>query len=71
MSLFAEVGLGLGAHKESRLELAEMYMRTLLTWNRRMGYAPGIAQTLGELGFIAEQRGDADAALICIWTAWP
>ncbi len=61
---FAEVGLGLGARRGGKLEIAETHMRNLLTWNRRMGYTPGIAQTPAELGFIAEQRGDADAALI-------
>ncbi|WP_146046159.1 hypothetical protein [Streptomyces cahuitamycinicus] len=34
-----------------------------LAWNRRRGDGPGLALVLAGLGFIAEQRGDADRAL--------
>lgn len=60
--VFAEVGLGLGARREGRLDDAEKHTRESLDWNRRVDYAPGIAQSLAELGFIAELRGDPDQA---------
>ncbi|MDO3650422.1 BTAD domain-containing putative transcriptional regulator [Nocardia mangyaensis] len=60
--VFAEVGLGLGARREGRLDDAEKHNRASLDWNRRVDYAPGIAQSLAELGFIAELRGDPDGA---------
>ncbi|MFF2087904.1 BTAD domain-containing putative transcriptional regulator [Nocardia sp. NPDC058176] len=60
--VFAEVGLGLGARREGRLDDAEKHTRASLDWNRLVDYAPGIAQSLAELGFIAELRGDPDQA---------
>ncbi|MFI0975732.1 AfsR/SARP family transcriptional regulator [Streptomyces sp. NPDC021093] len=60
---FAEVGLALGARQQGRLEEAEPHLRTWLTWNRRFEAANGAALILAELGFIAELRGDHDAAL--------
>ncbi|MEV2253832.1 BTAD domain-containing putative transcriptional regulator [Streptomyces sp. NPDC050147] len=60
---FAEVGLALGARRQGRLEEAEPYLRTWLKWNRRFEAANGAALILAELGFIAELRGDHDAAL--------
>ncbi|WP_158893383.1 BTAD domain-containing putative transcriptional regulator [Amycolatopsis anabasis] len=60
---FARGGLGLGARREGRLDLAEKHLRECLDWECRIGYHTGIALTLAELGFIAEQRGDADRAL--------
>ncbi|RKT85031.1 Predicted ATPase [Saccharopolyspora antimicrobica] len=59
---FAEAGLGLGARREGRLDDAERHIRVLLDWNRSVGYAPGIAHSLAELGFIAELRGDPEQA---------
>jgi hypothetical protein len=44
------------------LDAAEARMRDLLDWNRHTGYQPGAAFALAELGFIAEQRGDAATA---------
>lgn len=60
---FAEVGLALGARRQHNLDEAEARLRHWLDWDRRMGSSPGMALILAELGFIAELRGDADAAL--------
>jgi predicted ATPase/DNA-binding SARP family transcriptional activator len=60
---FAEVGLALGARRQHNLDDAEARLRHWLDWDRRMGSSPGMALILAELGFIAELRGDADAAL--------
>jgi tetratricopeptide (TPR) repeat protein len=61
--IHAAVGLALGARREGRLDEAEERMRLVLDWETRMDFGPGIALALAELGFIAEQRGDAEAAL--------
>lgn len=60
--VFAEVGLGIGARRAGRLVDAETHTRVSLDWNRQVDYAPGIAQSLAELGFIAELRGDTQTA---------
>ncbi|MFC8076969.1 BTAD domain-containing putative transcriptional regulator [Streptomyces sp. NPDC057307] len=60
---FAEIGLALGARRQGRLDVAEAYLRTWLEWNRRFDAENGAALILAELGFVAEQRGDAEAAL--------
>ncbi|MFE0103318.1 BTAD domain-containing putative transcriptional regulator [Streptomyces sp. NPDC059009] len=60
---FAEVGLALGARKQGRLDAAEAYLCGWLEWNRQFDAANGAALILAELGFVAEQRGDAEAAL--------
>ncbi|MFE2598995.1 BTAD domain-containing putative transcriptional regulator [Streptomyces sp. NPDC059396] len=60
---FAALGLALGARREGNLEVAEARLRPWLTWNRSRYDAPGLALVLAELGFIAEQRGDAVSAL--------
>lgn len=60
--VFAEVGLGIGARREGRLDDAEQHTRASLDWNRAVGYAPGVAHSLAELGFIAELRGDPERA---------
>jgi tetratricopeptide (TPR) repeat protein len=60
---FAEVGLGLGARRQGRLDIAETHLRNWLDWCRRWDGGPGVALILAELGFIAEQRGDAAEAL--------
>ncbi|ACZ89600.1 BTAD domain-containing putative transcriptional regulator [Streptosporangium roseum] len=64
---FAEVGLGLGARRQGELETAETHLRNSLDWNRRLeaDYGVpfyGVTLLLAELGFIAEQRGDAGQA---------
>lgn len=60
---YAEVGLGLGARRQGRLDVAEEHLRNWLDWCRRWDGAAGVALILAELGFIAEQRGDAETAL--------
>jgi predicted ATPase/DNA-binding SARP family transcriptional activator len=61
---FAEIGLGLVARREGRLDAAEAHLRSVLERSRRADVVPDVAATLSlaELGFIAEQRGDAAAA---------
>jgi predicted ATPase/DNA-binding SARP family transcriptional activator len=61
---FAELGLGLVARREGRLDAAEAHLRSVLERSRPVGSVPGVAVTLSlaELGFVAEQRGDAAAA---------
>ncbi|WP_327039639.1 BTAD domain-containing putative transcriptional regulator [Micromonospora maris] len=60
---FAEVGLGLVARREGRLDAAEMHLRRWLDWCRQLDGEYGVALILAELGFVAEQRGDAETAL--------
>ncbi|MYY10219.1 tetratricopeptide repeat protein [Streptomyces sp. SID4919] len=60
---FAEVGLGLVARHQGRLDDAEAHLRAWLDWCRRWEGDHGVALILAELGFIAEQRGDAGTAL--------
>ncbi|MFG3498313.1 BTAD domain-containing putative transcriptional regulator [Streptomyces sp. NPDC047928] len=60
---FAALGLALGARREGRLDTARELLRPWLAWNRSRHDAPGLALVLAELGFIAEQYGDAAQAL--------
>lgn len=60
---FAEVGLGLGARRAGKLDIAEAHLRNWLDWCRQVDGDLGAALILAELGFIAEQRGDPEAAL--------
>ena len=62
-SQFAEVGLGLVARRQGKLEIAEAHLSRWLNWCRQADGDMGAAFILAELGFIAEQRGDAEAAL--------
>ncbi|MFG1998275.1 BTAD domain-containing putative transcriptional regulator [Spirillospora sp. NPDC048911] len=59
----AEIGLGLVARRQGRLDAAEVHLRRWLDWCRERGGDHGVALILAELGFIAEQRGDAEAAM--------
>ncbi|MEU3018879.1 hypothetical protein ABZ635_15935 [Nocardiopsis sp. NPDC007018] len=59
---FAELGLGIGARRQGRLEAAEAHLAHWLDWNRRGGWDAGVALVLSELGFAAELRGDAQRA---------
>ncbi|MER7721438.1 BTAD domain-containing putative transcriptional regulator [Streptomyces flaveolus] len=59
----AEVGLGLGARREGLLDEAEARMRTVLDWHRQVGLDGANALMLAELGFVAELRGEPEAAL--------
>ncbi|MFD3513751.1 BTAD domain-containing putative transcriptional regulator [Streptomyces sp. NPDC058657] len=59
----AEIGLALGARRSGDLDAAAGHLRPLLAWFRRLDFGPGLTLVLAELGFVAEQRGDALAAL--------
>ncbi|MER6946372.1 BTAD domain-containing putative transcriptional regulator [Nonomuraea sp. NPDC000554] len=59
----AVLGLALSARRQGRYERAEEYLLPWLDWLRQVGGTPGIAFVLAELGFAAEQRGDAETAL--------
>ena len=66
----AETGLALGARRAGRLDAAETQLRHVLRWQTRMSFEPGIALVLAELGFVAEQRGDAAASLRLHLEGW-
>ncbi|KUL37073.1 hypothetical protein [Streptomyces regalis] len=59
----AELGLALGARREGDLEAADAHLRPWLEWNRERNASNGLALVLAELGFAAELRNDAEAAL--------
>ncbi|GAA5001414.1 BTAD domain-containing putative transcriptional regulator [Actinopolymorpha pittospori] len=59
----AEIGLALGARRQGDFDLAERHLRATLAWHREVEFGPGPALLLAELGFLAEQRGDAAGAL--------
>ncbi|WP_329021418.1 BTAD domain-containing putative transcriptional regulator [Streptomyces sp. NBC_00690] len=61
--IHGEIGLALGARRTGDFELAETHLRRTLAWHREVEFGPGPALLLAELGFLAEQRGDATAAL--------
>jgi hypothetical protein len=62
--VFAELSLGQTARQEGRLDAAEAHIRNVLRTSERISSEPDVARTVSwsELGFIAEQRGDQDAA---------
>ncbi|MBA9001717.1 BTAD domain-containing putative transcriptional regulator [Thermomonospora cellulosilytica] len=60
---FAGVGLALVARRQGRLDEAERRLRQWLPWLRQINGDPGVSFVLAELGFVAEQRGDAAEAL--------
>ncbi|MEV0793045.1 BTAD domain-containing putative transcriptional regulator [Kribbella sp. NPDC050459] len=55
---YAEVGLGLTARRQGRLDDAERHFSKWLAWLTQVGGTPGIAFISTQLGFVAEQRGD-------------
>ncbi|NRQ35834.1 AfsR/SARP family transcriptional regulator [Nonomuraea sp. NN258] len=59
---FAELGLALSARRQGRLDDAERHLRNWLDWDKKIGSDIALALILAELGFIAEQRGDAETA---------
>ncbi|MFI2215026.1 BTAD domain-containing putative transcriptional regulator [Streptomyces sp. NPDC020141] len=61
--IHAEIGLALGARRAGDPERAEALLHKTLTWHQEVEFGPGPALLLAELGFLAEQRGDAPAAL--------
>ncbi|MCP2258299.1 putative ATPase [Streptoalloteichus tenebrarius] len=62
LAQFAELGLALGARRRGDLDTAEKHLLTWLDWNHRLDGGTGNALILAELGFVAEQRGDAARA---------
>jgi hypothetical protein len=50
------------ARRTGRLDVAEEHLTAVHEWHRTAGYEPGRALTYAELGFLAEQRGDAETA---------
>jgi tetratricopeptide (TPR) repeat protein len=65
--VFAELGLGQTARREGKLDAAEIHMRNVLHTSEQITSEPSepdVARTvtLSELGFIAEQRGEAAVA---------
>ncbi|MGW0658626.1 AfsR/SARP family transcriptional regulator [Streptodolium elevatio] len=61
-AMFAEMGLALAARRQGRYDDAERMLLPWLDWSRTNDGPPGVAITVAELGFIAELRGDAEAA---------
>ncbi|MGI5273507.1 BTAD domain-containing putative transcriptional regulator [Nonomuraea sp. CA-218870] len=59
----AELGLAMSARRQGRYERAEELLLRWLDWLSEVRGAPGTAFFLAELGFVAEQRGDAETAL--------
>ncbi|MEU3609656.1 BTAD domain-containing putative transcriptional regulator [Streptomyces sp. NPDC035033] len=59
---FAETGLALVARREGRLDDAEAHLTRWTAWLRAVYGGPGTALVMAELGFVAEQRGDAATA---------
>ncbi|WP_203454574.1 tetratricopeptide repeat protein [Jiangella aurantiaca] len=59
---FAELGLALSARRQRRFDEAEALLRKWLVHDRRLESDLAVALIIAELGFVAELRGDADAA---------
>ncbi|MGW7681473.1 BTAD domain-containing putative transcriptional regulator [Kribbella sp. NPDC054772] len=59
---YAEVGLGLSARHQGRLDDAERHFTRWLGWLQQVDGTPGIGFIHNQLGFVAEQRGDFAAA---------
>ncbi|HZG03288.1 MAG TPA: BTAD domain-containing putative transcriptional regulator [Streptomyces sp.] len=59
---FAEYGLALGERLRGDLDAAEARLLPWLEWDRRLGVDAGTALILAQLGYLAEQRGDAERA---------
>ncbi|QFY09801.1 AfsR/SARP family transcriptional regulator [Nonomuraea phyllanthi] len=62
--LNADIGLALTARREGDLDGAEKHLNAVLDVVRDASFASVTALMLAELGFIAEQRGDAETALV-------
>ncbi|RCG23956.1 AfsR/SARP family transcriptional regulator [Sphaerisporangium album] len=66
LQVFAEMGLAFAARKDGLLDVAERHLRDVLDSTPRRDAAqepaPHLGLILAELGFVAEQRGDAPAA---------
>jgi predicted ATPase len=61
---FAEIGLAEAARRQGDLDAAERHLRRVLDHVRQTGLETGVADVLilAQLGFVAEQRGEAAAA---------
>lgn len=59
---YADVGFALIARADGDLDAAEAHLRNWLDWDLQVDAHASAAVILTELGFIAELRGDADAA---------
>jgi predicted ATPase/DNA-binding SARP family transcriptional activator len=57
--VYAETGLALGARRQGLFDEAEQRLLSILDWHRGVASEAGSTLVLAELGFIAEQRGDA------------
>lgn len=62
--VFAELGLAQTARRAGKLDRAESHLRRVLAWSRHAEGGMGLllVMALAELGFTAEQAGDAEAA---------
>jgi len=61
--VFARIVLGYAARRGGRLDAAERHLRTVLDVTPpEAELAPHVSMVLSELGFVAELRGDPDAA---------
>lgn len=60
--MYARTGLALGARKEGDLDTAQEHLLALREWHRTVDLESGNTLILAELGFVAEQRGDAATA---------
>jgi tetratricopeptide (TPR) repeat protein len=65
--VFAELGLAFATRREGKLDIAETHLNNLVAAAKGQdpgsGHALYLTMVLTELGFIAESRGDAPAAL--------
>ncbi|MFD6329125.1 BTAD domain-containing putative transcriptional regulator [Streptomyces niveus] len=61
--IHAEIGLALGARRTGALDEAQERLVRIRDWYAEVSTEAGNALVLAELGFVAEQRGDAATAL--------
>ncbi|WP_405796863.1 BTAD domain-containing putative transcriptional regulator [Streptomyces sp. NBC_01506] len=61
--IHAEIGLALGARRTGDLDGARTLLLRIRDWYAEVSIEAGNALVLAELGFVAEQRGDAATAL--------
>ncbi|MEU4802093.1 BTAD domain-containing putative transcriptional regulator [Actinosynnema sp. NPDC023587] len=61
--MYAETGLALGARQEGDLDEADRLLPRIQEWHRRVGFEAASSLVLAERGFVAELRGDVEAAL--------
>ena len=55
--------LGISAHRRDALDDAEAWYRRSLATKEVLGDHPGVASSYGQLGLLAEARGDVVASL--------